>query len=152
MPRLPILPPTANGSGFIDELAWLFVPPPPKQDYWGTDWASYRSTAAERQISYYPSNDSTSCFAQLGLFGLSAGEVPAPWMVAQNGIYQAYGIGGAFAPANDGSGLGTPVVVPHYSAMVASLRPEESISMWDWLIAEWILFSAEQRGKPDVHG
>jgi hypothetical protein len=33
-------PPTANGSGFIDELAWLFVPPPAGQDYWGTDWAS----------------------------------------------------------------------------------------------------------------
>jgi hypothetical protein len=25
-------PPTANGSGFIDELAWLFVPPPSGQD------------------------------------------------------------------------------------------------------------------------
>jgi hypothetical protein len=128
-------PPTANGSGFIDELAWLFAPPPSAQDYWGTDWVSYRLTAAASQISYYPSYDSTSCFSQFGLFGLSAGEVPSPSMVAQNGIYQAYGVGGAFAQANDGSAFGAPVVVPHYSAMVASIRPEESIVMWDWLIA-----------------
>jgi hypothetical protein len=30
-------PPTANGSGFIDELSWLFVPPPSRPDYWATD-------------------------------------------------------------------------------------------------------------------
>ena len=127
-------PPTANGSGFIDELAWLFAPPPSGLDYWGTDWASYRTTAVEKQISYHPSNYSTPCFAQLGLFGLSASEVPAPWLVAQNDIYQAYGTGGAFAQANDGSASGALVVSPHYSAMVASLRPEASIRMWDWLI------------------
>jgi hypothetical protein len=128
-------PPTANGSGFIDELAWLFVPPPSVQDYWGMDWASYRMTAAARQISYYPTYDSTSCFSQLGLFGLSAGEAPSPSAVSRNSIYQAYGIGGTFAPANDGTAFGAPVIVPHYSAMIASLRPEEAITMWDWLIA-----------------
>ena len=127
-------PSTANGSGFIDELAWLFVPPPSKQDYWGIDWPSYRTAAVEKQLSYFPSNYSTSCFAELSLFGLSAGEVPAPWMVAQKDIYQAYGVGGAFAPVNDGLGSGAPVVSPHYSALVASLRPEASIRMWDWLI------------------
>jgi hypothetical protein len=127
-------PPTANGSGFIDELAWLFVPPP-NQDYWETDWTLYRLTSAANQISYYPSYDSTSCFSQLGLFGLSASEVPSPSLVNKNSIYQAYGIGGAFASANNGSALGVPVVAPHYSAMIASLRPEETIVMWDWLIA-----------------
>jgi hypothetical protein len=127
-------PPTANGSGFIDELAWLFVPPPSDRDYWGTDWTSYRLTAAASQILYYPKYDSDSCFSQLGLFGLSAGEGPSPSAVPQNGIYQAFGIGGAFASVNDGSALGSPVVTPHYSAMVASLRPEETIEMWDWLI------------------
>jgi hypothetical protein len=128
-------PPTANGSGFIDELAWLFVPPPSEPDYWGTDWQSYRATAADNQLSYYPAGAPTSCPAQLGLFGLSAAEVPAPAMVAQNEMYRAYGVGGAFAPANDGSLVGAPVVVPHYSAMIASLRPEEAIRLWDWLIA-----------------
>lgn len=128
-------PPTANGSGFIDELAWLYVPPPSAPDYWGTDWTSYRAASVNKQISYYPSSYSTSCFARLGLFGLSAGEVPAPAMVPQNNIYQAYGVGGAFAPTNDGSQHGTFVVAPHYSAMAASLRPEEAIAMWDWLIA-----------------
>jgi hypothetical protein len=127
-------PPTANGSGFIDELAWLFVPPP-DQDYWETDWTSYRLTAAASQILYYPKYDSDSCFSRLGLFGLSAGEVPSPSAVPQNGIYQAFGVGGAFASVNDGTALDSPVVTPHYSAMVASLRPEETIEMWDWLIA-----------------
>jgi hypothetical protein len=46
-------PPTANGSGFIDELPWLFVPPPSGRDCWGTDWASYRLAAANNQILYY---------------------------------------------------------------------------------------------------
>jgi hypothetical protein len=128
-------PLTANGSGFIDELAWLFAQPPSNQDYWGTDWILYRSTSADNQISYYPSYDSTSCFSQLGLFGLSASEVPSPSTVTKNSIYQAYGIGGVFASANDGSVLGASVVAPHYSAMIASLRPEETIAMWDWLIA-----------------
>ena len=128
-------PPTANGSGFIDELAWLFLPPPSEPDYWGTDWTLYRSEAVDHQISYYSTQNSTSCFSTLGLFGLSAGEVPSPSTVTQNNIYQAYGIGGAFAPVNDGSAFGAPVVLPHYSAMTASLRPQEAIAMWDWLIA-----------------
>lgn len=128
-------PPTANGSAFIDELAWLLVPPPSELDYWGTDWTAYRSAAAERQITYYPAYPSPTCFAQLGLFGLSAGEVPEPSAVHQDGIYQAFGIGGAFAPANDGSVQGAPVVTPHYSAMIASLRPHEAVTMWDWLIS-----------------
>lgn len=127
-------PPTANGSGFIDELAWLFLPPPPSRDYWETDWTSYQMAAAVSQISYYPKYDPISCFSQLGLFGLSAGETPYPSLVPPNAIYQAYGIGGAFAPVTDGTALGTSIVVPHYSAMIASLRPEETIVMWDWLI------------------
>jgi hypothetical protein len=127
-------PPTANGSGFIDELAWLFVPPPPGPDYWGTDWTSYRLEAADDQIAYFPTHHPDSCLSQLGLYGLSAAEVPAPWAVPQHGIYQAFGAGG-LAEANDGVALlGAPVAVPHYAAMTASLRPEEAVAMWDWLI------------------
>jgi len=128
-------PPTANGSGFIDELAWLFVPPPSRQDYWGTDWTSYRLAAADDQVSYCPANHPGGCLAQLGLFGLSAAEVPCPSMVPRESIYQALGVGGHFAPASDGAALlGAPVAVPHYSAMIASLRPQEAIRMWDWLV------------------
>jgi photosystem II stability/assembly factor-like uncharacterized protein len=128
-------PPTANGSGFIDELAWLLVPPPSGQDYWGTDWTSYRLTAANNQILYYAINQTSSCFSQPGLFGLSAGEVPSPSRVSPDSIYQAFGVGGRFTGSDDGSALfGTPVVVPHYSAMVASLYPDQAIKMWDWLI------------------
>jgi beta-glucosidase len=128
-------PPTANGSGFIDELAWLFVSPPYGRDYWGTDWTTYRLAAADAQILHYPTHDASSCFAQLDLFGLSASEVPYPSIVSTGGIYQAFGIGGRFASPNDGSDLlGAPVVVPHYAAMIASLRPDEAVEMWNWLI------------------
>ena len=129
-------PPTANGSGFIDELAWLFVLPPARPDYWGIDWASYRLAAADRQIHYYPANYPASCFTQIGLFGLSAGEVPVPSRVPPgNSVYQAFGAGGRFASANDGSALfGAPVLVPHDSALIASLRPQEATRLWKWLI------------------
>jgi hypothetical protein len=123
--------PTANGSGFIDELAWLYISPPSGQDYWETDWTSYRWAAANKQILYYPTHDPTSCFSQLGLFGLSASEVPSE----KDSIYEAFGVGGRTHSAKDGSALlGAPVVVPHYSAMIASLRPQETIKMWEWLI------------------
>ena len=128
-------PPTANGSGFIDELSWLFAPPPSRPDVWGTDWPAYRSAAADRQIRYYPANYPASCFARLGLFGLSAAEVPDPTIVPPGSIYQAFGVGGRDPRANDGSALlGAPVVVPHDAALIASLRPDEAIRMWDWLI------------------
>jgi hypothetical protein len=126
-------PPTANGSGFIDEIAWLFVPPP-RIDCWGTDWDAYRREAADAQISYYTITP-TLCLNEIGLFGLSAGEVSMPSAVITPAIYQAFGVGGQFAPPNDGSRLlGAPVIVPHYSAMIASIRPAEATRMWDWLI------------------
>jgi len=129
--------PTANGSGFIDELAWLYIRPPSEQDYWGTDWSTYRMESADQQISYYAASAPRSCLAQLGLFGLSAGEVPSPARAPEEDIYQAFGLGGQFGPANDGSVLlGSPVISPHYSAMIASLRPERAIQVWDWLIAD----------------
>ena len=128
-------PPTANGSGFIDELAWLFVPPPSEPDYWGTDWTDYRLAAADKQIRYYPEDYPDSCFDRLGLFGLSAAEVPDPSLVPEGeSVYQSYGVGGRSEP-NDGKDmLGAPVVVPHYAGLIASLRPEEAIRMWAWLI------------------
>lgn len=126
-------PPTANGSCFIDELAWLFVPPPPI-DCCGTDWELYRQQAADAQLSYYAPTP-TLCLTQLCLFGLSAAEVPVPSAVTTSQIYQAFGVGGRFSPPNDGSSLlGAPVAVPHCSAMIASLRSTQAVSMWLWLI------------------
>jgi hypothetical protein len=128
-------PPTANGSGFIDELSWLFAPPPSRPDVWGTDWPAYRLAAADSQLRYYPANYPASCFARLGLFGLSAAEVPDPSLVPPGSIYQAFGAGGRDLIANDGSALfGAPVVIPHDAALIASLRPDEAIRMWNWLI------------------
>jgi hypothetical protein len=152
-------PPTANGSGFIDELVWLFVPPSSGQDYWGTDWTPYRLGATDSQVSYYLTHHPESCFSQLGLFGLSAAEVADPSLAPQASIYQAFGVGGRFASPNDGTGLlGAPVVVPHYAAMIVSLRPDEAIEMWDWLIngghftpltnVESLMFSADSVCDP----
>ncbi|MBC8252622.1 MAG: DUF3131 domain-containing protein [Ardenticatenia bacterium] len=154
-------PPTANGSGFIDELAWLFVPPPVGPDYWGTDWLEYRSAAADKQIHYYRNDYSGSCFDQLGLFGLSAAEAPDPSLVPPGeSVYQSLGVGGRSDP-NDGKDLmGAPVVVPHYAALIASLRPQEAIVMWDWLIksgffsplnnVESLMFPAGSRCDPSA--
>jgi hypothetical protein len=130
-------PPTANGSGFIDELAWLYTLTPKKLDYWGSDWEPYRQTAAQGQIDYFREAYPDSCFAKLGLFGLSAAEVPTPWTVPGYEIYQAFGVGGQFASSNDGAWLlGAPVIAPHYSAMIAGMRPVEAMAMWAWLIHE----------------
>ena len=129
-------PPTANGSGFIDELAFLFVPPPAGHDYWGTDWTAYRRAAADRQIYYYPSSYPELCFAQLGLFGLSAAEVPDPSLVSPGSIYQVFGVGGRDPCANDGVALlEAPVAVAHYAGLAASLRPNEAGALWEWLMA-----------------
>ena len=130
-------PPNWNGSGFIEAIAWMLLPPPSHPDYWENNWSTYRPAAADKQILYYPPE---SCLSQLGLFGLSASETPDPSTVPPNKVYQAFGVGGR-TPANDGTVLlGAPVAVPHYSAMIASLRPQESVKMWDWLI-EHGLFS-----------
>ncbi len=156
------LPPTANGSGFIDELAWLFVLPSSRLDDWAADWAAYRLSAVDKQVGYYPVTDPASCFSQLGLFGLSAAEVPAPSLTpANSSVYQAFGVGGRFASANAGVTLfGTPVVVPHESAMIASLRPQAAIPMWDWLIqyghfsplnnVESLMFLVDSNCDPDT--
>jgi hypothetical protein len=130
-------PPTSNGAGFIDELSWLFTKPPSNVDYWGTDWTIYRSNQSKNQLTYYSARNPNRCYSQIGLFGLSPSEVPQPERVPKKNIYQAFGIGGQFSYANDGSSwLGTPVIVPHYSALIASIEPEKSIKMWNWLISE----------------
>jgi hypothetical protein len=128
-------PPTANGSGFIDEMSWLLVPPPSGHDLWGTDWTAYRAAAADDQIAYHATHHPTSCPSRIGLFGLSAAEVPDLAMVLPGSVYQAFGVGGRFGSANDGMELfGAPVVVPHYAALIASIRPQEAVEMWAWLM------------------
>jgi hypothetical protein len=128
-------PPTANGSGFIDELVWLLISPPARPDIWGIDWTAYRLKAAANQVTHFSKHSPQTCFAKNGLFGLSAAEVPDSTRVMAGDLYQPYGIGGQFAPILDGTDLyGSPVVAPHYAAMVASLRPQESVGMWSWLM------------------
>ena len=123
-------PPTHNGSGFIDELAWLFMPAP-NEDRWGIRWNDYREGAVDDQIEYYR-QPPHPCYAP-DLFGLSAAEVPDPSTVITPTIYQPFGVGGVITP-NDGLDLlGHAVLVPHYPAMVSVLRPQEATQFWTWL-------------------
>jgi hypothetical protein len=141
--RLPPLafptPPTANGSGFIDGMLELFVPPPSTVDVWGAKWPAYRPIAARAQVEYYTTQSPQSCMARYGLFGLSAAEVPLPSGVLKEQIYQPFGVGGRFSPPNNGASLtGRFVAVPHYAAMIAPVMNEShddsAMRMWEWLI------------------
>lgn len=132
-------PPTANGSGFIDELAWLLMPSPCR-DRWGTRWCDYREQAAAKQFDYY--QDQPCYQGPPRRFGLSAAEIPNPSTVPiSESVYRAFGVGGetptgAPVPANDGQTdpyLLHPVIVPHYAALVASLRPDQARAFWEWL-------------------
>ena len=122
-------PPTYNGSGFIDELAWLLVPVP-SRDRWGIEWPAYREQAASTQLAYYQGHP---CYGPKGLFGLSAAEVPDPSGVLSPSIYQAFGVGGVISPNDGTSLLGHAVIVPHYSPLAAPLRPGQAITLWRWL-------------------
>lgn len=129
------LPPTANGSGFIDDLAWLFYPTPCRTDVWHANWPPYLRQAVITQTIFYEKHEPGSCFDQIGLFGLSAAEVPDPSAVATGDIYQAFGVGGQFTPPVSGTNiLSAPVVIPHYSAMMSIYRPQDSLTVWSWLI------------------
>jgi hypothetical protein len=130
-------PPTWDGSGFNDELAALFFPMQ-SRDAWGNDWAKYRQAAYEKQINYF----SQHIYGSLGLFGLSACEVPEPWMVAANQVYQAFGVGGHNNQPNDGTGLvGYPVLAPHYAAMVGREHPAASQQLFNYLISTKKIFT-----------
>ena len=129
-------PPTWNGSGFIDELAWLLVPAP-ERDAWGVKWLDYREVAARRQLDYYRNEPSLPAPLRDGLlFGLSAAEVPDRGAVVPWRGYQAFGVGGATEAVDGRSLLGHAVVVPHYAAMIAAEHPAEARAMLEWLKRE----------------
>ncbi len=127
-------PPTYNGSAFIDDLPFLWIEPPAEIDVWGTDWSQYLLASATQQTEYFKQNYPNTCYDSLGLFGLSAAEVPEPALVLPADVYQAFGVGGHIA-ANDGSSLfGTPVIVPHAVGLLALEKPVEALSLWTWLV------------------
>jgi hypothetical protein len=122
-------PPTANGGGDIDELAWLLFPPPAAGPAVG-DWPGYRQQAVDRQTAYYAGHP---CYGPRGLFGLSGAEVPDPSAVSPGQVYQSFGVGG-IGPPNDGTAVvGHAVAVPYEAALAAALRPSASSSAWEWL-------------------
>jgi hypothetical protein len=113
-------PPTFNGAGFIENAQYPMVFG--GLDRWGNDWAAYRSQAAARQIGWY-TPQRNAFLASLGLFGLSSAEAP------EGDAYHAYGTGG-ITGADDGGG---EVIVPHYAAMIADVRPADAVRAWETL-------------------
>ena len=104
-------PPSWNGSGFIDELAHLLVATD-RSDVWGNHWPTHRHRAALKQLSYFAGR-------YADLFGLSASEVPRPWLAAAGKTYGAWGVGGQGTAANTGESIaGFPVIAPHYAALI----------------------------------
>ncbi|MDD5438758.1 MAG: NosD domain-containing protein [Candidatus Omnitrophica bacterium] len=121
-------PPSDNGSGFIDNaqypVAFWGI------DGWGNDWDAYRRDNAELQIGWYGTQAHYNQYLSgAGLFGLSAGEVPN---IAEHPTpdYIAYGTGGASGTPLDDNGR---IVLLHYAAMIADLKPAESVRMWETL-------------------
>lgn len=130
-------PPTWDGSGFNDELSALFFPMRGK-DAWGNDWVRCRRDAYEKQINYF----TQPAYRSLGLFGLSAGEVPEPWVVEEDQIYQSFGVGGHNNQANDGINLvGYAVITPHYAAMVGTENPNSFQQLFNYLISTKMIFT-----------
>jgi hypothetical protein len=130
------MPPTYNGSGFIDELAWLLAPRP-CLDQWGTAWCDYSEQAADRQLDYYREHP---CYGgPPRLFGLSAAEVPDLTTVPVTRTYQAFGVGGVISPTDGVALFGHAVIVPHYAGMIAALRPAQAFALWEWLVGRGLL-------------
>lgn len=129
-------PPTWDGSGFNDEIAALLLPMTGK-DRWDNDWSAYRCQAYYRQLEYFLANP---LYHDLGLLGLSASEVPEPWLIAnEKQVYGAWGVGGHNDTPNDGSLLvGYPIVAPHYAAMVSTEHPKAADKLFEHLAAEFI--------------
>lgn len=127
--------PTWNGSGFNDEMASLFFPmdcSSCQNDIWGNNWQNYRREAFLKQKNYF----SGHYYNSLGLFGLSASEVPEPWTVHENDVYGAWGVGGHNNQPNDGTPepVGYPVIAPHYAAMVAKENPQSFNTLFSYLL------------------
>jgi hypothetical protein len=135
-------PATWDGSGFNDQLAALFFPMN-TTDKWGNDWWTYRQQAFVSQLNYI--NNLTGIhqdYKDYGLFGLSAAEVPEPWMVEEGEVYRAWGVGGHNGTPQDGINLvGYPIIAPHYAAMVWPEHPDESANVFRYLMETHNLFT-----------
>lgn len=126
---------TWDESGFNSELAALFLPLEGVSRC-GVSWADYRPEAMVRQSGYFWDSTEYPSYREVGLFGVSASEVPEPCAVAEDEVYGAWGIGGGRG-VDDGSELvGYPIVAPHYAAMVMDEFPESAEAMFAYLIED----------------
>lgn len=123
--------PTWDGSGFNDEMAALYFPMTGR-DYWGNNWNNYRCTAFNNQYNYFSNNNA---YFGVGLFGLSASEVPEKWAINnETEHYAAWGVGGHNNVVNDGTNVaGYPIVAPHYTALTCREHPASCEKLFNHL-------------------
>ena len=116
----------------------------------GNDWAKYRAAAAQYQLGFYRTVESSiNAYSKYGVFGTSASEVPEPWTVAPDHRYSAWGVGGhgdmkgvKRGPADTGTSLvGYPIVAPHYAAMIMADYPAEAERFFLFLMESIGIFS-----------
>jgi hypothetical protein len=99
-----------DGTGFIAEVQSMFYPDfdnPRPDAVTGQDWPKIRLALLEKQKDYFPKFWPDSKAAQLGLYGLSAGE-------ARYGM--GYSVGGANLPNQT-------LIHPHYILIAGALAP-----------------------------
>ena len=107
--------PERSGSGFLYHASYPVVPQ--GTDRRGFVWNDIRQSECNTQIMWYATRNTN--LYNLGLFGLSAAEIPV------GTDYKAYGIG-----TDDGD---HQIVTPHYSGLIAPLRLTDSTRMWESL-------------------
>jgi len=111
--------PTFDGSGFNDEMAHLFFKMQCTDPYCN-DWQKYMKEAVAKQVKYFAEHR----YNEFSLIGLSASEVPEPWLFFKK-EYGAWGVGGHNGSPNDGTSLvGYPIIAPHYTFMIAAEYPK----------------------------
>jgi hypothetical protein len=127
--------PTWDGSGYDNELAALIFPVSGLDPY-GNDWTAWRDGAFWQHQTWTRDTDA----GDLGLFGLSASEVPEPWTLPVDLAYGDWGVGGQNQVARDGSEtIGYSVLAPHYAAMTAAEHPLETEPLWWTLMGSDLL-------------
>ncbi len=126
---------TWDESGFNSELAALFFPLNGASRC-GISWETYRQQAMARQFGYFWDSTEHPSYREVGLFGVSASEVPEPCAVADDEVYGAWGVGGGRGPDDGSSLVGYPIVAPHYAAMAMDEFPESAETLFAYLLED----------------
>jgi hypothetical protein len=128
-----------DGVGFIGEIQSLFYPQfdQPKPDaLTGTDWRQVRLGLLKEQQDYFAKNKSTCAAAQLGLYGLSAGEDFRGRGYAVNGTRRVQ----------------AELIHPHYVLMAGRWQPAQTCELLKKMEGKGLLppWGLVENVKPDL--